>query len=49
MNVECNNPSIDPNSTDNSPKRYISLLKKKNVNSKLLTKLRFMISDDSSK
>jgi len=48
MNVECNNPSIDPNSTDNSPKRYISLLKKKNVNTKLLTKLRFMISDDSS-
>ncbi|ORX76288.1 hypothetical protein BCR32DRAFT_271364 [Anaeromyces robustus] len=48
INNECLNPNIDPNSNDNSPKHFISLLKKKSINVKMLTKLRFMISDDSS-
>jgi len=49
VNSECFNPNIDPKSNDNSPKHFINLLKKKNINPKMLTKLRFMISDDSSK
>jgi len=49
MNNEYSNPNICPNSNDNSPKHFINLLKKKTINTKMLTKLRFMISDDSSK
>ncbi|OUM70553.1 hypothetical protein PIROE2DRAFT_56647 [Piromyces sp. E2] len=49
VNNECNNPNINPSSYDNSPKYFINLLKKKSINTKMLTKLRFMISDDSSK
>ncbi|ORX43397.1 hypothetical protein BCR36DRAFT_406761 [Piromyces finnis] len=48
INNECNNPNINSSSYDNSPKYFINLLKKNSINTKMLTKLRFMISDDSS-